>query len=97
MINYIKHQWIWAIIFVYIFIAFLLIQFFNIDIGIPCIWTLVFETNCWGCGLTHAFYSCLRLDFISAWNANPLIYLVIPSAGYFIYRDWSDWTKSQRS
>lgn len=96
MIKYIKHNWIWVVVLAYFILAFFVLELFNKDIGIPCLWTLIFNSNCWGCGLTHAFYSCLRFDFLSAWNENPLIFVVIPAAAYFIFKDWIEWSKSQR-
>ena len=43
-----------------------------------CIWKTIFHKNCWGCGITRAFYSLCKLKFEDAWNYNPRIYIVAP-------------------
>lgn len=58
------------------------------DITIPCFFHTLFDIHCPGCGLTRAFMSLMKLDFQSAYNYNPLIFIVIPSIIYFIIKDY---------
>ena len=60
-------------------LAHILIKFNGISI---CIWKNIFHTNCWGCGITRAFYSLCHLDFYSAWNYNNKIFIIIPILVY---------------
>ena len=44
----------------------------------PCLFTLLAETTCWGCGMTRASLAFLRGDFVAAWNFNKASLLVLP-------------------
>lgn len=43
-----------------------------------CLWKNIFHTNCFGCGITRAFYAFCHLDFSSAFNYNKMIFVIIP-------------------
>lgn len=62
-----------------LFFAYCLVNYFNKPI---CLWKLIFHVDCWGCGITRAFYSLCKLNFIQAWNYNPRIYIVFPLLVY---------------
>ncbi len=47
-------------------------------VGIPCIFNLVTGLKCPGCGITHMCVAILNLDFISAYNYNPIIFCLLP-------------------
>lgn len=47
-----------------------------------CLWKNLFHVNCWGCGITRAFYALCHLDFNSAWNYNNKIYIIVPILVY---------------
>lgn len=63
----------------------------NIDICIPCLWSTIFDLNCLGCGLTRAFIALLRLDFASAFDLNPLIFIVVPAGVLVTLVDYRKW------
>jgi hypothetical protein len=67
----------------------------GIDICIPCIWYTIFGVHCPGCGLTKAFIYILQLDFASAWNSNPLAFVVAPAGIFFLYKDISRFLKRE--
>ena len=46
--------------------------------GIPCVFRLITGFKCPGCGVSHMCMSLLRLDFKSAWRANPAIMALLP-------------------
>lgn len=43
-----------------------------------CLIKRFFGVECWGCGITRAFFSVLYLDFAAAWEYNHLIVIVFP-------------------
>lgn len=47
-------------------------------IGIPCPFRAVTGLQCPGCGISRMAISLLRLDFVSAFYANPVILLTSP-------------------
>jgi len=59
--------------------------FRNTPISIPCIFKLVFNIPCPGCGLTRAFILISRLEFADAFRMNILaIPLFLGGAAYFV-------------
>lgn len=65
-------------LFFYFVVKFLLI-FNSISI---CLWKLIFNRECWGCGMTRAFGALFHGDFAQAYDFNPRIFIV---AVIFIY------------
>lgn len=63
--------------------------FLSIDILIPCLWKTLFHFHCPGCGLTTAFIEILNLNFVNAFNANPLIFIVLPIVLYCLINDFN--------
>ena len=63
--------------------------FLSIDILIPCLWKTLFHFHCPGCGLTTAFIEILKLNFVNAFNANPLIFIVLPIGFYCLIKDFN--------
>jgi hypothetical protein len=55
---------------------------FGHSIAIPCIFTLLTDYHCWGCGLSRALLSLVQGDFLGAYSYNPAIYFVL---GFFLY------------
>lgn len=51
---------------------------FGLDIFPPCLFSSIFDITCPGCGITRASVYLAKFDFLSAWNTNPLIYLIAP-------------------
>tara|TARA_B110000438_G_C15709861_1_gene604803 strand:+ start:99 stop:392 length:294 start_codon:yes stop_codon:yes gene_type:complete len=58
------------------------------NITIPCIWNLMFDIHCPGCGLTTAFIDLLNIDPVSAWKSNPLIFLMVPMVLIYFFLDF---------
>jgi hypothetical protein len=58
--------------------------FFDFDITLPCLVHTFTGESCLGCGLTRAAILLVQFDFLGAWNANPLLFAVIPAIGYFL-------------
>ena len=44
----------------------------------PCLFTLLIDQHCWGCGMTRASLAFLRGDFPAAWHFNRSSLLVLP-------------------
>jgi uncharacterized membrane protein len=81
-----KHQlqaknvlWIYAI-GVWVFVAIL-----YTPLRIPCIWHTITGIPCPGCGLTRAFISASRLDFVGAMQENILFLpILVIMIAYFV-------------
>lgn len=48
------------------------------DMYIPCIFNEITDLKCPSCGISHMFISLFKLDVIGAWNANPLMLILLP-------------------
>ncbi len=60
-------------------LGFLYLLFLDLTgIGIPCLFHLVTGLKCPGCGVTTMVLSLSRLDFLSAYKANPFLLLTLP-------------------
>lgn len=46
------------------------------DITIPCFYYTIFGIKCPGCGMTRMFLSLLKLDFVSAFYYNPVVFVL---------------------
>lgn len=58
------------------------------DVGIPCLFYTVTGLYCPGCGVSRVILNILSLDFVSAFNANPVIFVLLPilGVGYVIHQ-----------
>jgi hypothetical protein len=81
----------------YMIFSVLLYAATDIDICIPCLWTTLFGYHCPGCGLTTASINIVKLDFVGAWEANPLAFLILPAGLFFVYRDVSGFLKRENA
>ncbi|MBR5813415.1 MAG: DUF2752 domain-containing protein [Bacteroidaceae bacterium] len=52
-----------------------------------CIFNKFLGTECWGCGITRAFFSVLQTNFAQAWSYNPLILIVFPLLLWIWYKE----------
>lgn len=91
--SYLRLNKHYVFIVLYFLISSTLRMFNVIDITIPCLFTLIFDINCWGCGLTRAFIELLRFDFKLAWSYNPIIFLLIPATFYYVIKDYANYKK----
>lgn len=56
-------------------------------LAIPCPFHAVTGLQCPGCGMTRMCLALLRLDLAGAWQANPvLLVLLLPMVGLLVYR-----------
>ena len=51
--------------------------------GLPCLWTLIFQHECWGCGLSRAGAHLMRGHFTEALTIN---WLIIPVTGLIAWQ-----------
>lgn len=86
-----------AAVGVYITFSAILKTVSGIDICIPCIWKSIFGLNCPGCGLTTAFISLMELNFNHAFEANWLIFIIIPCGIYYLTQDYSSFQRKHRA
>lgn len=93
--KYTKAHSLYAAVAVYILFSCILKIFTGVNITIPCLIKTIFNVSCPGCGLTHAFIDLLKLNFVGAWEHNPLIFLVLPAGAYFILTHFLKYRKSQ--
>lgn len=57
-----------------------------IGFGIPCLLNKITGLQCPGCGISRMFISLLEGDFISAWNYNCCVLVMLPVFIYFAVR-----------
>lgn len=88
LIAYAKDNIIVMILLAYYIVGVPLFIFFDIDILLPCLISLVTGHRCPGCGMTTAFMDILKLEFIEAFNSNPLIFIVLPALIYYVTTDF---------
>ena len=86
--KYCLKNWIFTFLGAILFLCIILRAYCNIDIGIPCLWHAVFGFECPGCGLTRAATNLARLEFVEAFRANKLVYIVIPGLLYYLIKDF---------
>lgn len=94
-----KYLWsrrLYTVVGTYFVFSAALLAATGIDICIPCIFTAILGVHCPGCGLTTSFIHMMQLDFIGAWEANPMGYLVLPAGIFFVGSDiWRFWKANQ--
>ena len=44
----------------------------------PCLFSLLLDVDCWGCGMTRAALALLHGDLAPAWHLNKASLLVLP-------------------
>jgi len=47
-----------------------------------CLSKVIFDLECYGCGMTRAIMHLIHFDFKEAWDYNKISYLVLPIACY---------------
>jgi len=82
-----------SIIVCYFIISDLLESVFDINICIPCLWKTFFGFRCPGCGLTTAFIKLTEFKISEAFEANPLIFILLPFGLLFILSDYNKFRK----
>ena len=95
-IRYCLKNWIYTFLGAILLLFIILRAYFNIDIGIPCLWYNVFGFECPGCGLTRATASLMKFEFVEAFRMNKLVYIVIPGLLYYIRKDFVRFVLSEK-
>ncbi len=55
--------------------------------GLPCLFNKLTGLYCPGCGITRIILSSVKLNFVAAFNANPVLFCFLPFlAAVLIYR-----------
>ncbi len=92
-ISYLADHKLIASIAVYFIVSIILKMVLSIDILIPCIWKLLFHVDCLGCGLTTAIIKLLQFDFYGAFQANFMVFLILPFGLFYLFNDFSKYRK----
>ncbi len=66
-------------------------------LSIPCPVRALTGLLCPGCGVTRLCMALLRLDFAAAWDANPVLLLLLPVLAALLARQAARYVKSGRS
>lgn len=93
--KYIKANFLFALVVLYFFISAGLNLLFSIDILIPCLIESATGFHCPGCGLSTAFLNLVKLNLPEAWEANPIIFFVLPAGTWFIASDFFRFRKTR--
>jgi hypothetical protein len=93
--KYSAHNLIFSLVGGYFLLSILLIIFFNINIGIPCLFRYFSGFKCPGCGLTHAFIHLLKLEFKEAFAENKFVFIVAAAGLYYIIKDFIAFIKKE--
>ena len=57
--------------------------------GIPCVFNLITDLKCPGCGISRMFLALFRLDVVAAARYNLLVLCLLPFAlVLFFYKSW---------
>ncbi len=52
---------------------------------LPCLYRFFLGIDCIGCGMSRAFFSILKLDFVTAFNHHPMFWSVPIVYLYFLF------------
>ena len=52
---------------------------------VPCIFKALFDIECIGCGMTRAFLSAMKLDFVSAFYYHKMFWSLPVLTLYFLF------------
>ena len=66
-------------------------------LAIPCIFRKVTGWLCPGCGITHQCMALLRLDFVGAFYANPVTFVLVPVILLLVFRILLRYIKTGKS
>lgn len=58
-----------------------------LGVGLPCIFRLFTGLKCPGCGITHLVFAVLAGDWQAAWQANQLLFVLLPFLAVFIFSE----------
>ncbi|MCS7004780.1 MAG: DUF2752 domain-containing protein [Cytophagales bacterium] len=52
-----------------------------------CLSVLLFDVECYGCGMTRALMHLFHFDFRAAWDLNKISFLVFPILSYLYFQE----------
>lgn len=58
----------------FLILLYIVAYWISFKSGVTCIWKKLFNIPCPGCGYTHAVISCLKLDFLTAYQYHPMFW-----------------------
>lgn len=53
-----------------------------------CLSVVIFDMQCYGCGMTRAVHHMIHLDFIEAYHYNKLSFIVFPLLVFMIFKEF---------
>lgn len=96
LVKYLKKNYVFALIGVYLVIAVSL-YFLNIaDIFPPCLYKTFTGKNCMSCGVTRGTLALLQCKFKQAWLFNPLVYVYVPLVVLYFTNDFYRFYKNEK-
>jgi hypothetical protein len=96
IILYLKTNQLTVVFLSYMVGATLLKSYTAIDITFPCLIQYVTGHECYGCGLTTATAYLLKLDIPAAFEANALVFVVLPALLLMLIRHWLNFQQNQQ-
>lgn len=88
LLTYVRVYWMTATLLLYMAITTLLSSYSSFDFTVPCFIKYFTGHACYGCGLTTAVTHLLRMDPVAAYQANALVFIVLPVLCFLIVRHW---------
>jgi hypothetical protein len=94
-ISYVSHHKVMSAVVFYFLVSCIIKSAGGLDLTIPCLWKSLFGLSCPGCGLTTGFVKLLQLDVTGAFQANKLVFVVLPLAIFFGIKDYASFIATQ--
>ena len=62
-----------------------------------CLSVVLFDRECYGCGMTRGVQHLLHLDFHEAWEYNKLAFVVVPLGLFLVVQKIVHWYRGSNS
>ena len=85
LFRYVRSRWLETIVVLFILVSVIAKAYFDVGFTIPCIIKALLGIRCPGCGLTTAAVALAHLDLAGAFDANPLIFVVVPALPIYLW------------
>ena len=85
-----RARWIETAVILFILTSVLSKAYLGVGFTIPCVFTTLLDVRCPGCGLTTAAVALAHLDPVTAFDANPLIFVVAPALPVYVWFSFRD-------
>lgn len=96
LVKYIKKNYFFAAVGVYLMLATALYFLQVADIFPPCLYKTITGKNCMSCGVTRGTLALLQCKFREAWLHNPLVYVYVPLAAVYFSSDFYRFYKNEK-